>query len=115
MILRRIALASEKAADAWYFGIPAIAQLADEPLVLNAAVTVIVGENGSGNSTLLEAVAAAWGARLAGEVKHWAPAAGEEDGGSLAPVSHRTGRVSAASVRLQLGLPGHPATPTEGH
>ena len=55
MILRRIALDPEKASEAWYFGIPAIAQLADEPLVLDAAVTVIVGENGSGKSTLLEA------------------------------------------------------------
>jgi predicted ATPase len=62
MILRRISLAPEKAADAWYFAIPTIAALADEPLVLDAAVTVIVGENGSGKSTLLEAVAAAWGA-----------------------------------------------------
>ena len=79
MILRRIALDPEKAAEAWYFGIPAIAQLADEPLVLDAAVTVIVGENGSGKSTLLEAVAAAWAARLAGEVKHWAPKGGDED------------------------------------
>ena len=65
----------EKTSDAWYFGIPAIAQLAEEPLVLDAAVTVIVGENGSGKSTLLEAVAAAWAARLAGAVKHWAPRA----------------------------------------
>jgi predicted ATPase len=79
MILRRISLAPEKAADAWYFAIPTIAALADEPLVLDAAVTVIVGENGSGKSTLLEAVAAAWGARLRGAVKHWAPRAGEED------------------------------------
>ena len=79
MILRRIAVAPEKAADTWYFGIPAIAQLADEPLILDAAVTVIVGENGSGKSTLLEAVAATWGARLRGAVKHWAPSAGDED------------------------------------
>ena len=79
MILRQIALNTEKSSDAWYFDIPAIAQLAEEPLVLDAAVTVVVGENGSGKSTLLEAVAAAWAARLAGAVTHWAPRAGEED------------------------------------
>jgi predicted ATPase len=79
MILRRIALDPEKASDTWYFDIPAIAQLADEPLTLDAAVTVIVGENGSGKSTLLEAVAAAWAARLRGAVKHWAPREGDED------------------------------------
>ena len=79
MILRQIALNTEKSLDAWYFDIPAIAQLAEEPLVLDAAVTVVVGENGSGKSTLLEAVAAAWAARLAGAVTHWAPRAGEED------------------------------------
>lgn len=65
--------------DPWYFDIPAISQLATEPLVLDTPVTVIVGENGSGKSTLLEAVAAAWSARLRGAVKHWTPRAGDED------------------------------------
>jgi predicted ATPase len=79
MSLRQITLDPERDADAWDFGIPAIAQLADEPLVLDTPVTVIVGENGSGKSTLLEAVATAWAMRLKGEVKQWAPQAGEED------------------------------------
>lgn len=79
MILKRIALNPEKTADAWYFAIPTIAQLADEPLAFHTPVTVIVGENGSGKSTLLEGVAAAWGARLRGAVRHWAPRAGDED------------------------------------
>lgn len=79
MILRQIALADQSTSDAWYFDVPAIAQLARRPLVLNTPVTVIVGENGSGKSTLLEAVATAWAARLPGAVTHWAPPAGEED------------------------------------
>jgi predicted ATPase len=79
MILRQIALDREKAADAWYFGVPVVAQLADEPLRIDTPVTVLVGENGSGKSTLLEAVATAWAARLKGAVKHWAPRAGDED------------------------------------
>ena len=73
MILQQISVDREKASDAWYFDIPAIAQLAEEPLALDAPVTVIVGENGSGKSTLLEAVAAAWAAQLRGAVKHWTP------------------------------------------
>ncbi len=79
MILQQVSVDTEKASDAWYFDIPAISQLAAEPLVLDAPVTVIVGENGSGKSTLLEAVAAAWSARLRGAVKHWTPRAGDED------------------------------------
>ena len=79
LILQQISVNREKASDTWYFDIPAIAQLAEEPLVLDAPVTVIVGENGSGKSTLLEAVAAAWAARLRGAVTHWTPGAGEED------------------------------------
>lgn len=61
MILQRIEVAPEKSADTWYFGIPAIAQLVEEPLMLDTGVTVIVGENGSGKSTLVEALAIAWG------------------------------------------------------
>lgn len=79
MILQQISLDAEKASDTWYFDIPAISQLAAEPLALDAPVTVIVGENGSGKSTLLEAVAAAWASRLRGAVKHWTPRAGDED------------------------------------
>ncbi|MCH9733436.1 MAG: ABC transporter ATP-binding protein, partial [Actinomycetia bacterium] len=34
MILRQIAVDREKQPDAWYFGVPAIAQLARDPLRL---------------------------------------------------------------------------------
>jgi predicted ATPase len=66
--------------NAWYFDIPAIAQLRDHGLDLTPA-TVIVGENGSGKSTLMEALAQAWrGHALTGaQVTHWAPSAGTED------------------------------------
>jgi predicted ATPase len=56
--------------DAWYWELPAVAQLRDEGLPL-APVTVLVGENGSGKSTLVEAVAHAWQASLTAQVKHW--------------------------------------------
>ena len=66
--------------DAWYFDIPAIAQLRISGLDLTPA-TVIVGENGSGKSTLMEALARAWAghAFTGAQVTHWAPPAGAED------------------------------------
>ena len=41
--------------------IPAVAQLLDEGLHLPAGVTLLVGENGSGKSTIVEAVSMAFG------------------------------------------------------
>ncbi|WP_157895804.1 AAA family ATPase, partial [Mycobacteroides chelonae] len=70
MILRQIAIDREKQPDAWYLEIPAIAQIAREPLRLTTGVTVIVGENGSGKSTFLEAVASSWRSRLPYAVNH---------------------------------------------
>ena len=65
---------------AWYFEIPAIAQLRAEGLRLDSAVTVVVGENGSGKSTLVEAVATAWHHSLTGaQAQHWLAGAGQED------------------------------------
>jgi len=64
---------------AWYWQVPAVAQLARTGLELDAGITVLVGENGSGKSTLIEALAAAWSARLTAAVKHWAPRPGDAD------------------------------------
>lgn len=79
MILRQIAIDREKQSDAWYLGIPAIAHIAGIPLRLTTDVTVIVGENGSGKSTFLEAVASSWRSRLPYAVKHWGAPGGMED------------------------------------
>lgn len=49
----------------WPSTIPAVAQILDEGLDLAAGVTLLVGENGSGKSTIVEAVAMAFG--LSGE------------------------------------------------
>ena len=46
---------------AWPMTIPAVAQLATEGLELSPFVTFLVGENGSGKSTIVEAVAEAFG------------------------------------------------------
>jgi predicted ATPase len=66
--------------DAWYFAVPAIAQLRTAGLDLTPA-TVIVGENGTGKSTLMESLAHAWAgnAFTGAQVTHWAPPAGAED------------------------------------
>jgi len=79
VILRQIAVDRDKHPDAWYFGVPSIAQLAREPLRLMTGVTVIVGENGSGKSTFLEAVASAWRSKLPYAVKHWGAHGSAED------------------------------------
>ncbi|HEY2766330.1 MAG TPA: hypothetical protein VGJ13_20315 [Pseudonocardiaceae bacterium] len=66
--------------DSWYFAIPAIARLRSKGLRLDSAVTVLVGDNVSGKSTLVEAVATAWHATLTGaQAQHWLPGAGQED------------------------------------
>jgi predicted ATPase len=64
--------------DAWYWALPAVAQLRTEGLPL-APVTVLVGENGSGKSTLVEAIAHSWRDGLASQVKHWGPKPSPED------------------------------------
>jgi predicted ATPase len=65
--------------DAWYFDVPAIATLRVAGVDLDPRVTVVVGENGSGKSTFVEAVAAAWRWGLHAAVKHWGPQPADED------------------------------------
>jgi predicted ATPase len=67
------------ARDAWYFDVPAIAMLRTDGVNLDPRVTVVVGENGSGKSTFVEAVAAAWRSGLHSAVKHWGPLPADED------------------------------------
>lgn len=55
---------------AWPATIPAVAQLLDEGLRLDAGITFLVGENGSGKSTVLEGVALAYGMSPEGGSTH---------------------------------------------
>lgn len=65
--------------DPWFTGIPAVAQLIDRGIDLDPRVTVIVGENGSGKSTFVEAVASRWSGALTSAVAHWSPRFAAED------------------------------------
>lgn len=62
-IVRRVAAGEYAPADRtdWPATVPAVGSLLDDGLDLAAGVTLLVGENGSGKSTIVEAVAAAFG------------------------------------------------------
>jgi predicted ATPase len=64
---------------AWWLDVPAIAWLEKHGVDLDPRVTVVVGENGSGKSTFVEAVAQRWAAGLTAAVKHWSPPTATED------------------------------------
>lgn len=59
MILERLHVEPHRRlpASRWPFSVPAVRDLADQGLTLRAPVTVLVGENGSGKSTIVEAAA----------------------------------------------------------
>jgi predicted ATPase len=69
--LREVALRSPPANDAdgaYPFAVPAVAALRENPMRFEAAVTFLVGENGSGKSAILEGLACAVGSiAIAGE------------------------------------------------
>lgn len=56
--------------DEWPATIPAVGQLLDEGLELSAGVTLVVGENGTGKSTMVEAIAMAFGLAAEGGTRN---------------------------------------------
>ena len=84
--------------DPWFADLPVIAQLRREGLDLDPGVTVIVGENGSGKSTVVEGLAHRWGTSLTAQVKHWLPGRADED-----TLLHRTLVLSGEHPRPQGG------------
>lgn len=54
----------------WPMTVPAVAQVLDEGLTLGHGVTFLVGENGSGKSTILEGIAEAYGLNPEGGTIH---------------------------------------------
>ena len=83
---------------AWFWQLPAVAQVRERGLVLGPA-TVLVGENCTGKSTLVEAVAEAWRRSLTAQVKHWGPTPSDEDAGLWRELA-----LSAAHPRPQGGV-----------
>jgi predicted ATPase len=55
----------------WPWTIPAVRQIQEMGLSLDAGATVLIGPNGSGKSTLVEGIAAAWGRRLSAFRHDW--------------------------------------------
>ncbi|HZC72774.1 MAG TPA: AAA family ATPase [Jatrophihabitans sp.] len=85
MVVDRVAVDPHRLADRrlvwdpWFVDIPAIGQLCREGVDLDRPVTAVVGENGSGKSTFVEALARYWADRLTAQVKHWTPSSTTED------------------------------------
>jgi predicted ATPase len=67
VIIDRISVPEALARPAeWPFTVPAVKALVEGGIALDAPVTFLVGENGSGKSTIVEALAEAWGLDVRG-------------------------------------------------
>lgn len=65
--VRRVEIEPDAEADSrWPVTIPAVAQLVHDGLDLEPGITLLVGENGTGKSTIIEAVAEAFGLGIEG-------------------------------------------------
>ncbi|MFF0491694.1 AAA family ATPase [Nocardia sp. NPDC003482] len=75
LILRGIEFAPRDDLDpnAWYLDVPAVAEMCADGLVFERPVTILVGENGIGKSTLVEAIATAWERGMRGADDLWLP------------------------------------------
>ncbi|MFD1425145.1 AAA family ATPase [Laceyella tengchongensis] len=61
MIIERVSCLSVTEHNQWPFNVPAVVQLMEESLSFSAPITFLVGENGSGKSTIIEALAEGYG------------------------------------------------------
>jgi predicted ATPase len=66
MLIDEVTVRAGWPADEWPYTIPAVAQLARGGLRLRSPVTVLIGANGSGKSTVMEAIAEAYGIDVRG-------------------------------------------------
>jgi predicted ATPase len=67
VIIERIRVPSAlTSADRWPWTVPSVAALVGEGIPITGSVTFLVGENGSGKSTIVEGVAEAWGVDVRG-------------------------------------------------
>jgi predicted ATPase len=66
MLIDEVAVRPGWSPDEWPYTIPAVAQLASEGLRFRSPITVLIGANGSGKSTVIEAIAEAYGIDVRG-------------------------------------------------
>ncbi len=68
--VRRVVVNEYAERGRWPATIPAVAQMLDEGLDLSPGVTLLIGENGTGKSSIVEAVAMAFGLSPEGGSRH---------------------------------------------
>jgi predicted ATPase len=66
MIIERLRFYEPVPMDAWPFYLPPVRQMVEDGLSFSKPITFIVGENGSGKSTIIEAIAEAYGLDVRG-------------------------------------------------
>ena len=71
LYLRQIGLNRALPENAYWAKLPAVQHLAAQPLTLTRPVTLLVGENGVGKSTLIEAIAVRLGFNAEGGTKNF--------------------------------------------
>jgi len=71
LYIRSLSVVPSEEMDEYLLDIPAVQALIHEPLELKRPVTILVGENGTGKTTLLEALALASGFQAEGGSRHY--------------------------------------------
>ncbi len=71
MFIDTISITDLQGAEKYLSHIPALSDMQKSPLQLSSAVTMLVGENGTGKSTLIEAIACAMGFNAEGGTKNF--------------------------------------------
>lgn len=66
MVIESVRVRPEVPVDSWPFFLPPVRQMMTASLVFDKPVTFLVGENGSGKSTIVEAIATAYGLDVRG-------------------------------------------------
>lgn len=89
---------SEVHADRWPDSVPAVAHLLSHGLQIPAGVTFLVGENGSGKSTVVEAVAAALEIPADGGTSHHRAGAARDGGHDRSDLGERLRAVRAGGA-----------------